>query len=306
MKTGLVALIVLVSCAPKSPPPPATNTATSVPRTELVKRAQLALRGDTPIDLDRPFVDKPTDREPTIQLFSEACGAGDHASCWTAFHMGGFRRSDLLAPIAEACHRGDSSSCRMLPLYDDTHRYPALAGGAARSAACSRLEASGCDETTLRAECGAGFPFSCQSLMFRLAPADAERAVLQARLETLAAEGCDAGIELECMLLSAEAKKSRGLALAERDCLVHRRCTDLGLIHLAAGRRVEARDAFERTCEYGRWACHVLGGMYVRGELPEPVPGRGQKLVAWGCTHPSPYTKPEDVGLTVPDCTRVE
>jgi hypothetical protein len=76
------------------------------------------------------------------------------------------------------------------------------------------------------------------------------------------------------------------IAVATRLCDLHRdECSTLYYDYSDVHELTNARDAYERACQYGSHAqtCIALAGKYLDGELEEPVLGRGQALIDWAC-----------------------
>jgi hypothetical protein len=288
-------LVALTACraapATHAPPRPLHHEVADEHVT-LAARAEQALAADSPLDYDRPFVAKPDPRTETLALFHQACDAGDARSCWRGLSLGDATFVDV---VANHCRRGDMSSCRALPLDEEARSPIEGPGSAGRSLACRDPRRTGCDSAALHRECEAGFPESCRSLAGAPDATSQTGATFEARATTLSREGCAAGLVNEC----EEPKQL---------CTATRACARYAHMRLAANDATAARDAFELACEYkpsSADTCMELGIRYLDGELPEPVPGRGQRLLDLECHRLLDALKSrDDVIKTRPECKR--
>lgn len=60
---------------------------------------------------------------------------------------------------------------------------------------------------------------------------------------------------------------------------------DLAVIYERQKDSLHVREAKERSCQYstGWWECIALGNDYLDHKLEEPIAGRGQALLDYGC-----------------------
>ena len=287
----LVALTACHAAPPTEAPPQPLHHEAADQHATLGARAEQALASDTRLDYDRPFVAKPDPRAETLTLFRQACDAGDTRSCWRGLSLSD---ATFLDVVANQCRRGDTSSCRALPL-DEEGRPPIDApGSAGRSLACHDPKRNGCDSAALHRECEAGFPESCRSLAAAPDATSQTGAAFEARAAALSREGCATGFVNEC-------EEPKQLCAATRSCARYAETL------LAANDAAGARDAFELACEYKATTgvCMELGIRYLDGELAEPVPGRGQRLLDLECQRLLDALKSRDYVLkTRPECKR--
>lgn len=294
MRWLVFACIAACATTPSEPPQRAPRPA-AAPRSVSVdphardaarRRADEALRTDLPLDYERPFKPfVPPDRSATAALFAEACKDGDKDACiieaelrpldatGTAFHV-----------VLANCMAGDNMSCRALPKDDQLPRFPNVPGAASRSERCQHNRGS-CDIEDLRRECRDGFPAACDGVLTKLTDDVREGHDAADRFVALNLDGCRHGVVSECELPSGD-DRSR-TEMAQRSCdLRPDMCYVLAALDEQRKDKAAARDHRERECEFGddRWgACLQLAEKYVAGELDEPVPGRGQQLLDWGC-----------------------
>ena len=199
------------------------------------------------------------------------------------------------------CGGGDFMSCRALP--SDEYQEPRFAN---LPGAIGRACVHDCDADELQKECVAGFPRSCQQRRgtgIRANP-DNENAQRRRALSTV---GCAAGIVDECTEARFSSDKWRALAASRTQCLFDRDyCLQLGKDSSEAGKKAEARDAYERACQYGTWRmnCYQLGLEYLTGTFPEPFKGRAGSVLFYACTctkirqeDPFGRSGPRSVGL---------
>jgi hypothetical protein len=265
-------------------------------------RADRALREASPIDYARPFANKPPDRSVAIGLYLDACHAGDHRSCWTAMAvMPDAQRPTLFATVATNCRAGDMMSCRALPPDDDADapRFPDLPGALGRGCV-----GNDCDRAALQAECVAGFPKSCRR---RMGTGSIPNTDLpnETRRHELSVVGCTAGIVDECEEAGFSDAPAVALAAYHQGCLLDRnRCASLGKYLDEIGleepghpHAIDARDAYERGCQYGTEmeACYNLGVGYILQTYPEPVKGRGAAVLGYACEQLAKTMTPQDL-----------
>ena len=269
-----VALFVC-ACGASVPPTPTPTRA----QRPLVTREQAdrALRSDAPLDYERPFREKPVDRSATAQLFHARCDGGDARACIVESELTG-----SLDVVAANCRNGDLMSCRALPLDDGSAKFPDLPG--AMSRACSTT----CDAATLRQECTDGFAWACFKLGENDPSGDGD--AMMAKYLKASVEGCRAGISINCGFAGLSKDDLARIDAAKRLCELHLdRCGELATAYMAEHDTKNARDAFERACQYGNTSvCLELGVKYTGGELTEPVVGRGQALIDWACRRKLP------------------
>src|SRR3569623_199082 len=272
--------------APRPAAAPAIASADPHARDAARRRADEALRTDLPLDYARPF--KPyvaPDRSATANLFAEACKDGDKHACIIEAQL-----RPLDAPgtafrtVLANCVAGDGMSCRALPKDDQLARFPSAPGAASRSEACQHNR-DGCNVDDLRRECRAGFPAACYGLYSKLTDDVPEGHDAADRLVTLSSDGCRHGVASECEFPSGD-DLSR-TEMARRSCDVRPdTCYVLAGLEEHRADKAAARELYERDCEYADTAwgrCIQLAGKYLAGALEEPVAGRAQQLLAWGC-----------------------
>jgi hypothetical protein len=300
MRVAVSAAALAAACS-KPPAPverrtPLANAQSQAPHAKpnaLAERADAALDSDTPSDYERPFAEKPVERDATRELFVDACKAGDHASCWKAMYVGrdlvGFHAAELptLDLLATNCRAGDTWSCRALPIDRPLYRwkFDDAAGGMGRSEACDQPTAS-CDLAVLRRECDAGFAWSC-SVLASSGGAGADAARLRKRAEDLALEDCTHDIVHQCQgdMTANWPEAARSDAL-RRMCRYSRlACVDVAASLEKRGETKDVRELRELACQYtqGGVGCARLAAGYLDGKYTEPVPGRGQQLLDWTC-----------------------
>jgi hypothetical protein len=213
--------------------------------------------------------------------------------------------SDQVATLEQLvdanCRAGDLMSCRALPGNTATDsQFPDSPGVAGRSFACNHPEEVHCDRALLHRECERGFPASCDAEVDTHGVAGAAR---KARILSLATTGCAAGIVSECRLALRTDDPEEELKTLERACdLDFVVCDVVASKYLARHEPSRARDFMERTCQFApgaEGACAQLGAMYLAHTLQEPIPGRGQALVDWGCAETLKQYGPEMVDQEV-------
>ena len=101
-------LLLFAACAriATAPQPAPSNTAAPNPL-DMVPVADRMLRDDAPLDYARPLGGIGYQRSAPIQLYRDACAAGDHRSCWMA--MGLVPDAEKLALMNVVATRRDRS-----------------------------------------------------------------------------------------------------------------------------------------------------------------------------------------------------
>jgi hypothetical protein len=291
-------LLVVAACGGSAPPPalappPAVPTPAAPidPHARIVARARAdaALHELAPLDYEQPFKHKPWDRTATSKLFGDACQLGDKHACIVEAQLVPLDdRGESYHTVEANCLAGDLMSCRALPLDDHAPRFPEAPGAMSRRVECQDLHLPApCDPQALRAECSAGFPAACGDIGFSFPPPpDADE--LKDRWPQLSMEVCRGGIASGCENVGGLRSDSVRFEMAQRLCeLRPDDCGGLGLVYESRKDRTQARDSFERECQYGghqrAGTCARLAGAYLDGTLEEPVPGRAQALLDWAC-----------------------
>lgn len=308
-----VAVIVLAACGstpPTTPPSGHPTKGSEVRIDDLLREASEAHAKHLPLDDRAPFEVPPVADARDVTLYLDACHAGDHPACWIAMELAlqdaharvpkEFEPSlssagrDAVAMIEQNCRAGDHMSCVALPVEDkpDNLRFPDVPGAVGRSHACQYVwdgtNADRCAGDKLRAECDEGFARSCRAagqlsdfLANRALKSPAPHDDLDKRENELDKEGCRARIVSYCG--SATKDDPDNYFEAATACDLGQHCSRLAAILLERGKKLEARDAAERGCQFFRDRCAELGVMYIDGTLPETTPGRGQRLVDFVC-----------------------
>jgi hypothetical protein len=263
---AFIAVIVLAgSCRRDIPIAPANQVESTA---EPVERADEIHRELMRLDYERPF--SSTRRDDLVRraraLYMEACRSGVESACWKAGGEG-------YEMVEANCRNGHQMSCRAT-----FSRDPGLPGAAARVDACIFGK---CDIEALRVECSKGFTQSCDRLyLIERSPA------LRERVRELSIDGCRQWVTSECNSLQFVVNDDSLLEVAELSCMTESvTCLVVAERYLKLGNKARSRDLFERACQlYTMGApCLVLGLKYVSKELPEPVPGRGQRLIDFEC-----------------------
>lgn len=261
-------IVILAACGGTKSDAPIKGSASST--TVAAEDANRVLHDDAPLDYNRPLNGKAWDRSATVQLFHRDCKAGDKRACIVEAEIVPFAaRDSVRAIIAENCRAGDQMSCRALPRNDSND-----------------------DDATLRRDCTAGFPGSCIALAAN-EPPDSD--AISARAQELAKQGCVAGIALECGMVVGD------IASAQRLCDLERpACEQLAMLYEDQHDLRRAREERERACQYrdhDPWPCIGLGNDYLDHKFEEPMTGRGQALLDYGCRENASQhggTLPED------------
>lgn len=114
----------------------------------------------------------------------------------------------------------------------------------------------------------------------------AERQEMLDKTSLAAREGCRRKLPDACALVAPDWPAEDRIAALDWNCQVRRsECNRLGAAMLAVGRVDEARNEYERACQYGREPalCLELAQLYRDGKLTEPVRGRGATLLHVAC-----------------------
>lgn len=271
--------LALVGCWSSKPSEP-----TSIePPGEIAERT---LRADAAFDLAYPSKEPPP-RHAASAASVTACRAGDHRSCWLLLYIG---TSDAalevgLQDVIARCRAGDLWSCQAIPPLPNPLVPADLAGWRGRLLSRTRGALEDDELAPLRDECRDGFARSCRVLAERSPDLD-ERAEMHIEASVAAREACARQVPDACTLVDNDWPQAARLAALEWSCQVQRSaCTAYGAALLEAGRTAEARDEYERGCQYGRraWLCLELGRLYRDGALIEPVPGRAATLLRVSC-----------------------
>ncbi len=218
------------------------------------ERAERTLREDAPFDLAFPAKTPPRRDAATNELLA-ACRAGHHPSCWLLLQVA-TRESALeigLADVVARCENGDLWSCQAIPPGGGHAEMTAkLPGEQGRILAASRGSLTDEETGRLRSECRDGFAYSCKALAER-SPDLTERREMHDRTEVAARAACRRKVADACALVAPEWPVEERLAALEWNCVVRRsQCNRYGAALLALGRRDEARNEYERACQYGR------------------------------------------------------
>lgn len=246
-------IVIVAACGGTKSAAPIMGSAPST--TVSAEEANRVLHDDAPLDYKRPLDGKPWNRSATTQLFHDNCKAGDKQACIVEAELvPRDARAAVYAIIGEHCRAGDRMSCRALPRHDSD------------------------DDKALRKDCDAGFPGACIELAAN-EPSDAD--AISRRAQELAKQGCAAGIALECGMVIGDIRS------AQRLCDLQRvECEALGILYERQHDLIHAREERERACQYrghDPWSCIGLGNDYLDHKLEEPIPGRGQALLDYGC-----------------------
>lgn len=283
---ALVLLFVEVGCwsSPTSSPAEApTKPATERPG-ELAERT---LRTDAPFNLAFP-AQTPPRRDAATNALLTACRAGHHPSCWLLLHVA-TSESALevgLADVVAQCQKRDLWSCQAIPpLPAHPLLPPGLPGERGRILSQKPRAPSDDEAVQLRRECRDGFAYSCKVLAER-SPDLGERREMHDNMSLAAREGCRRKLPDACALVEPDWPAEDRVAALDWNCQVRRvECNRLGAALLADGRLDDARNEYERGCQYGRQParCLELAQLYRDGKLTEPVRGRGATLVHVAC-----------------------
>ena len=258
----------------------------SKPSSDPGPQAERTLRADAPFDLALPGKEPPR-RHAASNALVAACRAGHHSSCALLLHLA-TSESALevgLADVVAQCQKRELWSCRAIPPLPPHPLLPAGLPGELGRTLSHRGTMSDGDAVQLRRECRDGFAYSCKVLADR-APDLEERREMHAKLSLAARDGCRRKIPDACALVDPEWPAEDRLVALDWNCQIRRsECNRLGAAMLAAGRRDDARNEYERACQYGRQEslCLELAELYGDGTLPEPVPGRRAMLLRISC-----------------------
>lgn len=251
------------------------------------EQAERTLREDSPFDLAFPAQTPPRRDAATNELLA-ACRAGHHPSCWLLLQVA-TRGSALeigLADVVSECEKGDLWSCQAIPPGGGHPQLPTnLPGEQGRILAGSRGSVTDEEAGRLRGECRDGFAYSCKALAER-SPDLTERREMHDKTVLAARAACRRKVPDACALVAPEWPVEERLAALDWNCVIRRsQCDRYGAALLALGRRDEARNEYERACQYGRResSCLELAELYRAGKLVEPVKGRATTIVRAAC-----------------------
>lgn len=282
---ALVLLFVGIGCwsAPTSSPADPRKPPPEQPG----EKAERTLREDAPLDLTLPAHTPPRRDAATNELLA-ACRAGHHSSCWLLLQVA-TRESALeigLADVVAECEKGDLWSCQAIPPGGPHAQLPpTLPGEWGRMLAASTGELTAEEVGHLRGECRDGFAYSCKALAER-SPDLTERREMHEKTLLAARAACRRKVPDACALVAPEWPVEERLAALDWNCVVRRsQCNRYGAALLALGRRDEARNEYERACQYGRreYICLELAELYREGKLVEPVNDRAATIVRIAC-----------------------
>lgn len=283
---ALALLFLEVGCW-SSPTPTPAEAPTKPPPEGPGELAERTLRADAPFDLAFPS-QVPRRRDVATNALLTACRAGHHPSCWLLLHVA-TSESALevgLADVVSQCQKRDLWSCQAIPPLPPHPLLPAgLPGELGRT--LSRRSGSPSDDEAvqLRGECRDGFAYSCKVLADR-SPDLAERREMHDQTSLAARAGCRRKLPDACALVEPGWPGEDRLAALDWNCQVRRsQCNRLGTALLALGRLEDARDEYERACQYGRrpQLCLELAQLYRDGKLTEPVRDRGTTILRLAC-----------------------
>lgn len=283
---ALALLFVEVGCwsSPSSSPAEAPKKPPIEGPGEIAERT---LRGDAPFDLAFPKQTPPR-RDAASNALLTACRAGHHPSCWLLLHVA-TNESALevgLADVISRCGKGDLWSCQAVPPDPAHPLLPQGLPGEQGRILFQKSRAPTDDEADqLRAECRDGFAYSCRVLAER-SPDLAERREMHDKMSVAAREGCRRKLPDACALVASDWPADDRLAALDWNCQVRRsKCHRFGAALLAVGRLDDARNEYERACQYGREPrlCLELAELYRDGKLTEPVKGRAATLLHVAC-----------------------
>lgn len=200
-----------------------------------------------------------------------ACHTGEHDACW---------RAGLFPEVEASCRSGHVPSCRALG--DGGADLPGAIG---RNTVRCVIES--CDGVGLLAECAAGFSRSCTKASYLAAEIHIPFIddVLLARATMLAEPGCRQGMPFECNVLLGSRSPDVRLWAEEELCRTDKLyCTIAAHGLLIEGQRERSHRVYEYACQIGEFrACVDLSVLYGATVFPEPVPGRGRRLLEWYC-----------------------
>jgi hypothetical protein len=278
--------LLFVGCwsSPTSSPTEAPTKPSSEGPGEIAERT---LRADAPFDLTFP-AQTPPRRDVATNALLAACRVGHHPSCWILLHVAA--NEDALrvglADVISQCRKGDLSSCQAIPPLPPHRLLPSGLPGERGRILYQQSRAPTDDEADqLRGECRDGFAYSCKMLAER-SPDSAERREMLDKTSFAAREGCRRKNPDACELVEPDWPAEDRLAAIDWNCQVRRfECHRLGAAILATGRLEDARNEYERACQYGREPalCLELAQLYRDGKLAEPVRGRGATLLHVAC-----------------------
>lgn len=202
-----------------------------------------------------------------------------------------------LSDTVSRCQKGDSWSCQAIPQLATDPLIPAgLPGEQGRILSGKGRAPTREESTKLRAECDGGFAYSCKVLADRSSD-PAERREMSDKMSVAARAGCQRKVPDACLLVGPDWPTEDRLAALDWNCQIRRyQCDRYGAALLALGRRDDARNEYERACQYGRSPepCLELAELYRDGTLIEPIKGRGMAIATLACAS---ATKDGDVGI---------
>jgi hypothetical protein len=284
---ALAFFFVEVGCWSSSPPS-SPGEAPAKPLAEGPgEMAERTLRADSPSNLAFPN-QVPPRRDMATNALLAACRTGHHPSCWLLLHVA-TTESALevgLADVVSQCQKRDLSSCQAIPPLPAHPLLPAGLPGERGRILSQKSRAPSDDEAVqLRRECRDGFAYSCKVLAER-SPDLAERREMHDKTSLAAREGCRRKLPDACALVDLDWPVEDRLAALDWNCQVRRfECHRLGAAMLALGRLEDARNEYERACQYGREPalCLELAQLYRDGKLTEPVRDRGATILQAAC-----------------------
>lgn len=290
----LLAIVVWVFACHRKPAKPIAQLKPATVPSSTFDEANRVLRRSRQLDYSTYPARLYRFREEAARLFERACRDGDRRACVLVVSLAipSFERERDERQLLRNCTVGDQMSCRAVavrPWILIPARIPSTPRAAydleGYTRACYGALPS-CDTARLREECALGFPVSCDHLA-RDHVTGVERDHYARRAVELASAGCKAGILTECtdILADSESAADRVLALTRACELGSSYCNRLGNLHLELGEVTKARDAYELAVQTLAFDGGWLGEAYVTGELPEPVPHRGRRLLEYSCEY---------------------
>ena len=275
--------MALVGCWSSKP----ADTPAKPPAETQGEIAERTLRADAPFELAYPSKPPPR-RHAASAALVVACRAGHHRSCWLLLHIAATEAAlevGLRDVIAE-CQQGDLWSCQAIPPLPRHPLVPAdLAGWRGRLLAQRRGALEEEELAPLRAECRDGFAYSCKVLA-EWSPDLDERSEMHDKTSVAARAACERKVPDACTLVDKQWPADARLAALDWNCQVQRsECRSYAWALLEAGRYEEARNEYERGCQYGGlpWLCLELVELYRDGTFTEPVPDRAATLLRVSC-----------------------
>lgn len=249
-------------------------------------QAEQTLRLDSPFDLAFP-AQVPPQRDEATRALLTACRANHHPSCWLLLHVA-TSESALevgLRDVISRCQKNDLSSCHAIPPLPHPLLPAGLPGEIGRVLFQTSRAPNDEEAARLRGECRDGFAYSCKMLAER-SPNLAERGEMHDNMSAAARDGCRRKIPDACALVDPGWPTADRFAALDWNCQIRRsECHLLGAAMLVVGHLADARNEYERACQYGRKPalCLELAQLYRDGKLPEPVKDRGATLLHVAC-----------------------